>query len=363
MASENPLCARLCAEYIKYGFWHTPQSETQVLSGGVNMVSNLILRSTAFVLLAVFAVFAGAACKGKGSTSIESITVTLPGSDVQLTMNRIPAGTFTMDCPTTEPDRESCGTEETRLSVTLTRGFYMGKYAVTQEQYSTVMGINPSEFTSGTPLTTGETDAFKRPVEMVNWYHAIAFCNRLSILAGLEPAYTIAGISNANPDAWLHSAVPTVNNAAWNAVTANWDANGYRLPTEAEWEYACRAGTTTAFHCGKSDDDTQQKTHQVGLKTSNAYGLYDMHGNVLEWVWNWYADYAGGDDPTGPDSGLFRVVRSRCWLVTAENLRAIIAEYLRAVSPENLRAVPPSLSIPPSHRGNILGFRVVRTAQ
>ncbi|MCL2764780.1 MAG: formylglycine-generating enzyme family protein [Treponema sp.] len=253
--------------------------------------------------------------------------------DGGISMVWIPAGTFTMGSPETEPNRSS---NETQYQVTLLNGFYMGKYAVTQEQYEAVMGTNPSLFTTanGNPPLSGDTQG-RRPVEMVNWYHAIAFCNRLSLLEGLTPVYSIEGIDNTDEDAWLHSAVPTVTNAIWNAVTADWDASGYRLPTEAQWEYACRAGTTTAFNWGTNQITSDQAnffasgdlyngsplgvyrgaTTEVGRFTANAWGLYDMHGNVREWCWDWYGTYPSGSvsDPEGAVSGSLRVIRGGSW--------------------------------------------------
>ena len=284
---------------------------------------------------------------GNGSGSnFQSITVEID-EGITMTMNRIAPSTFTMggnDLPgwTVSPERQ----------VTLTQGFHMGIHQVTQDQFRAVMGANPSHF-SGSPAP-GEAQG-RRPVENVSWYHAIAFANRLSILQGLTPVYTIDGISNTEADAWLIGNVPTSRNATWDAVTADWNANGFRLPTEAEWEFAARAGTRTHWsfgndsanlrHYGWYNGNSDDRTREVGRRRPNPWGLYDMHGNVWEWVWDWEGTiYTTGaiTDPKGVDSGRFRLYRgggfNNSYNVTRSVFRGSIDTF--------------------SYRG--IGFRVVR---
>lgn len=195
-----------------------------------------------------------------------------PDTAPSIAMITIPAGTFAMG--TWYHD----GDERPVRNVTISRSFLISKYEVTQHLWKKVMGDNPSYFL-GDSL----------PVENINWFHAITFCNKLSQKVGLTPVYTIV-----------------------NDTTILWNnqADGYRLPTEAEWEYACRAGTTTEFYTGPFSNslidsaldkagwycgNAQNKTHPVGKKIPNNFGLYDMHGNVWEWVWDWFAYYTPND--------------------------------------------------------------------
>ena len=171
--------------------------------------------------------------------------------------------------------------------------FYISKYVVTQKLYSAVMGKNPSRF-------SGEDN----PVVEVTWFQAVKFANALSTKDGLNPVFT----------------------KRWSKVTADWSANGYRLPTEAEWEYAARggnksrgyeyAGSNTVDEVAWYWENSGNITHPVGCKKANELGLYDMSGNVDEWVWDWYDSYyynfSPGTDPRGPAIGANRVIRGGC---------------------------------------------------
>ena len=208
---------------------------------------------------------------------------TIPG--LELEMIWIPAGKFMMGSPAAEPDRQD---DETPHEVTLAKGFWLGKYEVTQKQYAAIMGNNPSQF-------KGES----RPVEMVSWNDAVAFCRKLG-----ESTHTKGKI----PFGYQ-----------------------YKLPTEAQWEYACRAGTTTAFHFGATLQKGQanfsrhvNKTQPVGSYPANEWGLHDMHGNVWEWCSDWYGNYPSGSvtDPAGSSTGSHRVKRGGRWDFSGRSCRS-----------------------------------------
>jgi uncharacterized repeat protein (TIGR02543 family) len=270
-------------------------------------------------------------------------------------LERIAPGRFEMGSLPSEQGRRQ---GEVRRTVRLTQAFFMGKYPITQELYRFVMGTNPSVFQHAAAGETLSAQAVeRRPVDRVSFYAALVFCNRLSKLEGLEPVYTISG--STDPEDW--GVIPSYNNMEWNAVIPNWAANGYRLPTEAEWEYACRAGTSTAWNTGASiNTDTgwysansgfannRGSTREVGGKPANAWRLFDMHGNVFEWVWDWYAAYELTDgaviiDPRGPRSSPpinRRVLRGGAWNRPAERLRSASRNYgepYHACSEDGLR--------------------------
>ena len=227
----------------------------------------------------------------------------------------IPPGAFTMGSPANEKNRG--GDEGPQTQVWISRGFWMNQYEVTQGEYREIMGANPSSFTGNDRL----------PVENVTWTQAVDYCAKFTTReqnAGRLPTGSV-----------------------------------YRLPTEAEWEYACRAGTTTRFGFG---DDSENdlfnllrafawfdlnaggKTHLVGEKAPNRWGLFDMHGNVWEWCGDWHGEYQGGSvsDPKGASSGSFRVIRGGGWSDTGGNSRS---------AKRNNNS--------PSNQNNNLGFRAL----
>ena len=273
----------------------------------------------------------------------------------EIEMLPVPAGSFQRD-----------GTAR-NISV-ITKPYSLSKYQITRQQFKDIMGTDPSY------VFNGDNDG-NLPVQQVNWYHAIAFCNKLSLLEGLTPAYTVSGVSN-----WANLAftsIPTDDyDTNWDAATCNWNATGYRLPTEMEWMWAAmgadqdaRAGAMqgginrtgyTKGYAGSIEEGSAQvnigdyvwytsnssiKTHPVGEKLPNELGLYDMSGNVWEWCWDWRGDYPSSaeTDYHGPASGSYRVYRGGSWNYSASNC-SVAYRYFHY----------------PYFRYNFYGFRILR---
>ncbi|MDR2193750.1 MAG: SUMF1/EgtB/PvdO family nonheme iron enzyme [Treponema sp.] len=235
----------------------------------------------------------------------------------------VPEGFVLVDGGTFHMGSANGDKEERPVHTVTVRSFYMSIYEVTQKEYEAVMGINPSRF-KGPDL----------PVESVSWYDVVDYCNKRSIKEGLTPAYRGSG----------------------NAVTCNFRADGYRLPTEAEWEYAAKgggkdpleytyAGSNSADAVAWYNDNSGGSTHPVGTKLGNSLGLYDMSGNVWEWCWDWYGSYKSGyiTNPAGAASGSDRVARGGSWGIKVQNVRSAARDFDT-----------------PSNQSSYLGFRVVR---
>ena len=275
------------------------------LAGGGGILLGLLV-------VVIWSVFSGRdvddVARAEASKLLQESAAGLPQeieNSIGMKFKLIPAGEFLMGSPDGDSDADS--DEKPQHLVRITKPFYLGVTEVTQEQYERVMGQNPSRF-KGDP---------QRPVEMVSWEDAVAFCRKLSEQEG----------------------------------------QAYRLPTEAEWECACRAGSTTKWSFGDDaaglkdrawyDENSDRSTHPVAQKEPNAFGLYDMHGNVWEWCADWYAgDYytaSPTDDPRGSESGSDRVLRGGGWVYVASGCRAAYRYWGG-----------------PGFRYGILGFRLAR---
>ncbi|MCE5229823.1 formylglycine-generating enzyme family protein [bacterium] len=223
--------------------------------------------------------------------SAQSKTVATPTGEMAL----IPAGSFTMG------DDSAESADEKPAHMVSVAAFYMDTREVTQKQYEDMVKQNPSKYKGP-----------ERPVEQVDWYHAALYCNARSRKEGLKPCYD------------------------HKTLACDFSADGYRLPTEAEWEYACRAGSTTKYSFGDDANmlknfawykaNSNKASHPVGQKSPNAFGLYDMHGNVAEWCQDVYGDsyyqQKAGDNPKGPTSGDKRALRGGGWSANDDACRS-----------------------------------------
>ena len=228
---------------------------------------------------------------------------------------------------------------------------YVSDHEVTRGEYKNVMGSDPSTASAndkdGNEL---EGDAvLNNPVNYVSWYDALVYCNKLSMQENLTPCYSIDG--STDPDDW--GEVPTSSNSTWNAATCNYEAEGYRLPTEAEWEWLARGGENYKYAGSDNVDDVawyssntnDTGTREVKTKAPNGYGLYDMSGNVNEWCWDWYGSVSSSSEADGATSGYDRVTRGGSWYNNDTSASVSDRSY-----------------IGPHNRRFILGFRVVRTS-
>jgi formylglycine-generating enzyme required for sulfatase activity len=294
----------------------TPSATIRYTTNGNDPTESSTQYSSPISVSTTTTIKAKAFLSGWTPSSIASATYTI-GGGTPGQMVLVPGGTFTMG-RTTGSGWES---ELPTHSVTL-NSFYMGKYEVTQSEWQAVMGTNPSL------PSYGIGDNY--PVYYVSWYAILKYCNLRSMAEGLTPVYTISG--STDPANW--GAVPTSDNATWNAAISNWSANGYRLPTEAEWEYAARGATNTPDYLYSGSDDinavawydgnnTPWGSKPVGSKAPNGLGLYDMSGNIHEWCWDWFGSYSSGaqNNPTGPVSGSIRVGRGGSWGSSANYCR------------------------------------------
>ncbi len=236
----------------------------------------------------------------------------------------VPAGTFPM------------GYNEFNRKVSLL-AFAIGETPITQRQYEYVMGKNPSKLVGA-----------DRPVETVNWCEALIFCNSLSMMQGFTPCYSIG---NATDLSQFESTSPL-----WKRVICNFAASGYRLPTEAEWEYAARGGKNSSADqfAGSNDinevawygENSEVTTHNVSTKAPNKLNIYDMCGNVAEWCWDYMGELpiATLTNPHGPKIGTMHVKRGGSWLDDPQQCSV----YFRSGSA-------------PTGKSSSLGFRVCRT--
>ncbi len=263
-------------------------------------------------------------------------------------MVRVPGGSFMMGSPASEIGRKPDeGPPVPVVLVYPNRGLLFAARETSQAEWKRVMGSNPSR-------TTGDS----LPVENVSWYDAVIYCNRMSLESGRTPCYSLGGLTD--PDGW--GSAPASDSPRWSGMVCDFSADGFRLPTEAEWEYACRAGTTTATAFGNGLSAAQaningagpyggapampfiERTVPVGGYAPNAWGLYDMHGNVLEWCWDHYGDYASLDhtNPTGARNGEYRIARGGSWIGAGVNARSAFRGRF-----------------PPTERSYTIGFRIV----
>lgn len=291
------------------------------------------------------AAFALAACLASALLAAQD---TLPP-----TMVLVQGGTFTMGC-TAEQQPDCRPAESPAHEVTLT-DFYIGKYEVTQGQWEILMGYTQAQMRdlAGSSSLYGVGSSY--PIYYVSWYDAAVFCNRLSEQAGYAPCYySDAAYTQVYGKSGTTWSLPNTGTVYWKP-----DAKGYRLPTEAEWEYTARGGSLNKGHKYSGSNtigdvawytaNSGNETRAIGAKTANELGFFDMSGNVWEWCFDWYgSSYYGSSTvctPVGPGSGSYRMLRGGSWGADAIDAR-VANRYIYGA---------------PSDRIGGSGFRLCRT--
>lgn len=306
-------------------------------------------------ILAMFAIFAlafsFAGCKSDDSDSSDD-DVTISGGSSSGSSEQAPEGfvkilAASISGSETWTPSSNVFVSGRKLEIA---SFYMSDHEVTRGEYKAVMGSDPSTASAydkdGNKLT-GDDNVKNNPVNKVSWYDSLVYCNKRSIKEGLTPCYSIDG--KTDPKEW--GTVPTSNNDTWNDVRCDFTANGYRLPTEAEW--AARGGESYTYAGSGNIDEVAwysnntntNGTRDVKTKKANGYGLYDMSGNIYEWCWDWRGSISDGTASSGPASGSSRCLRGGSWYGD---------DYAARVASRNYDY--------PGSRENGFGFRLVRHA-